>query len=113
MRSVSEAWTERARGVLEGEGREGALRFAAEVTGQAAHRHGTGRDPAAEEQAVGSLVLDLVLRPRAPDAPARLAAAPPLLAAFFQNVDLLYEHHDPGADAVSGLVMHALEILES
>lgn len=43
---------------------------------------------------------------------ARLAGDPPLLAIFFQNVDLLYEHGDPDADAVSLAVMEALGALE-
>ncbi|HET6764777.1 MAG TPA: hypothetical protein VFH27_13925 [Longimicrobiaceae bacterium] len=44
---------------------------------------------------------------------AGLADDVPLLAAFFQNVDLLYEHGYAQADAVSGLIMAALERLEA
>jgi hypothetical protein len=38
-----------------------------------------------------------------------LCADPPLFAAFFQNLDLLFAAPAPEADAVSGLVMAALE----
>jgi hypothetical protein len=38
-----------------------------------------------------------------------LAHAPPLLAAFYQNIDLLYGCGYESADAVSALVMRALE----
>lgn len=41
-----------------------------------------------------------------------LASDSELLAAFFQNVDLLYAAEDPSADRVSGWIMGALEIAE-
>lgn len=41
----------------------------------------------------------------------RLARDAPLLAAVFQNVDLLYREEYPGAEAVSAAVMGALHIL--
>ena len=41
-----------------------------------------------------------------------LAEDPVLLAVFFQNVDLLYAHGYPGADAVSLAVMEAIGLLE-
>ena len=45
------------------------------------------------------------------DAAARLLLAnPPLLAAFFQNLDLLYHHGAPGATEVSLLLMRAMEL---
>ena len=45
------------------------------------------------------------------DAAARaLLDNPPLLAAFFQNLDLLYEHEAPGAAEVSLLLMRAMEL---
>ena len=40
----------------------------------------------------------------------RLLSEPALAASFFQNVDLLYTHAYPGADAVSGLIVRVLEI---
>lgn len=43
------------------------------------------------------------------EAAERLRAHPLLLAAFFQNIDLLYQHGYPHADAVSLLIMRALE----
>ena len=45
------------------------------------------------------------------DAAARLLLAnPPLLAAFFQNLDLLYHHGAPGSAEVSLLLMRAMEL---
>ena len=45
------------------------------------------------------------------DAAARsLLARPPLLAAFFQNLDLLYHHGAPGATEVSLLLMRVMEL---
>lgn len=38
-----------------------------------------------------------------------LASSPPMLAAFYQNIDLLYNDRYVDADAVSALVMRALE----
>lgn len=43
---------------------------------------------------------------------ARLAEDPTLLSIFFQNIDLLYEHAYPGADALSRAIMGAIELLE-
>lgn len=40
----------------------------------------------------------------------RLAHHHPMLAAFFQNADLLYEYGYAGADAVSSMVLHALHL---
>jgi hypothetical protein len=39
---------------------------------------------------------------------ARLSTHAPLLAAVFQNIDLLYQHGHPRADGVAALVMTAL-----
>jgi hypothetical protein len=41
-----------------------------------------------------------------------LRSDPPLFAAFFQNLDLLFGAPVPESDAVSGLVMAALERVE-
>lgn len=40
----------------------------------------------------------------------RLLAEPPMLAAFFQNLDLLFEHRASGAEAVARLLMRAMEL---
>ena len=40
----------------------------------------------------------------------RLLAEPPMLAAFFQNLDLLFEHRAAGAEAVARLLMRAMEL---
>lgn len=42
-----------------------------------------------------------------------LAGDPALLAAFFQNIDLLYADRFPRADAVSALILRALELSAS
>lgn len=42
----------------------------------------------------------------------RLAAEPVVLSSFFQNVDLLYDHRSPLADAVSGLILEAVHRLD-
>jgi hypothetical protein len=44
------------------------------------------------------------------DAARTLLGNPPLLAAFFQNLDLLYQHDAPGAPAVSLLLMRTMEL---
>lgn len=113
MREVSEEWLGWARAALEGEGRAEALPFLEAVAGQVAHRHGEPEgDPREAELAAGVRALELLLAPEEEDAAGRLVSEPPMLAAFFQNVDLLYEHRDPHADAVAGLVMRALERAE-
>ena len=42
-----------------------------------------------------------------------MAGNPVLLSVVFQNIDLLYEHGYPGADALSVAVMSALEQWET
>jgi hypothetical protein len=42
----------------------------------------------------------------------QMAGNPVLLSVVFQNIDLLYAHDYPGADALSTSVMSALEQLE-
>ena len=86
---------------------------------------GLGADPVdgatAERLADARLAaLDVLRRcgalggPRDPaevDAAARLLLAnPPLLAAFFQNLDLLYLHGAAGAPEVSLLLMRVMEL---
>jgi hypothetical protein len=96
----------------------GALPFLEAVVVQAAFPLGLDL-PADErverEREVAGLALELLLGAEAAGAAdpgaaaARLRRDPALLAAFFQNVDLLYRHAFAGADAVSLLVMRALE----
>jgi hypothetical protein len=101
-------------------GGDAALRFLEAVVVQAAFPLGLDVAPAEQaerERTVARLALELVAgagRKEEGDgaehtAAARLRREPALLAAFFQNVDLLYEHGFAGADAVSLLVMRALE----
>lgn len=88
-----------------------ALPFARAVTLQLARPPGRAASAAAELEAARR-VAEPLEAPAAPGAPARLAADPELLAAFFQNVDLLFAHGFPGADQVALLVMTALEFLD-
>jgi hypothetical protein len=86
-----------------------ALRFAAAVAEQVGRSTGTGREG---ERAAAERTLELLLgSPGDASGAAALAGRPALLAAFFQNVDLLHLAADPRADAVSALVMAALERL--
>jgi hypothetical protein len=106
VRTVSGEWKAWARGVLREAGHPSAFPFLEAVTEQVAHR-GEPRD----EREVGARALALLLDPLAEGAEARLLEDPAMLAAFFQNVDLLFDHHDPGADPVAALVMRALETM--
>lgn len=62
-------------------------------------------------EAAATRALALLQEPGTDEAVERLLADAPLLAAFFQNLDLLYAHAAPPADAVAALVMRALERL--
>lgn len=87
------------------------------------HSHPLGIDPAEpatqRERRSARLVLE-VLRAScgsqseraAREAADLLASDPALHAAFFQNIDLLYEYRYAQADAVAAMVMRALEHLE-
>jgi len=93
-----------------------ALPFLEAVVLQSAHPLGLdapAADAAERERHAAELVLDLLFGAGAaitrPDGAARLRAEPLVLAAFFQNIDLLYLHGFGSADAVSELVMRALE----
>lgn len=95
-----------------------ALPFAEAVIAQVAHPLGAppAARPGARERLVARRVVRLLAASVRPDpaparAAARLAGDPTLLAAAFQNVDLLYAHRCPRADAVSLLVMGAIERL--
>lgn len=96
-----------------------ALPLVAAIAGQIA-RASDSASPTDEERQVAErvvAVLRLAHRTRSADAgpePAGelLAGDVALLAAFFQNVDLLYEHGYAHADAVSLAVMHAVSLLE-
>ena len=92
----------------------GAIPFAeavlAQLTGPAGAFAGA---PHTARDALELHLADVVLAAAAtdPDELARrLLAEPPLAAAFFQNLDLLYTHTSPHADAVSALLMRTLEL---
>lgn len=97
---------------------DAAAPFIAAVAVQLARA--TESAPPDEERSVAEravAVLRLAHRsPRAEAGPERagelLGGDVALLAAFFQNVDLLYEHGYTHADAVSLAVMHAVSLLE-
>jgi hypothetical protein len=117
-RALGRACSEALRETLDKAGAGTALPFVEATVLQAAHPLGTNvTAPGAAEREWRTanltleLLLDAVPAVRAPseDAAARLRAEPRLLAAFFQNIDLLYQHGFPYADAVSGLVLRALE----
>jgi hypothetical protein len=89
--------------------------FVEAVVTQVAYPLGASREPdPAREREVAERVLALL---HSADAAGyagaeALADNPRLLAALFQNVDLLYEEQHARADAVSVLIMRALEFLE-
>ena len=93
----------------------GALLFAEAVFAQLVGPAGALRSaPPAVRDALALHLLDLVLGSAAGAADdllaLRLLAEPPLAAAFFQNLDLLYAHDSPHADAMSAVLMRALEL---
>ncbi|HEX2091297.1 MAG TPA: hypothetical protein VHG28_02800 [Longimicrobiaceae bacterium] len=96
-----------------------AVPFLQAVVRQLVHPPGGGEADPARERAVAGEVLELLRMAREPPsgtgrerAAERLAADPVLLSVLFQNVDLLYEHACPGADAISLTILGALERLE-
>ena len=114
MRRVGAEWLRSISAVLEKEGRTAALPFLtaiAEQIGQADGKQSATAEPLLEGQHTVENALLLLRQPEAADAADRLATDPVMLAAFFQNVDLLYEHGYREADAVAALVMHAVERL--
>ncbi|HET6231990.1 MAG TPA: hypothetical protein VFE05_18095 [Longimicrobiaceae bacterium] len=91
--------------------------FVDAVVAQVARPLGVRDVPASAEARVRAVVANLIARASDPTPAARvpaelLVADLVLLAAFFQNVDLLYDGGYAHADAVSMLVMHALELLD-
>ena len=64
-------------------------------------------------QSTVSRTADSELDLESPHLAERLAMDTLLLSVFFQNIDLLYAHDYPGADAVALAVMTAIERLES
>ena len=102
-----------------GSAAESFIRAASE---QAAHRLGwspADPDDVRREAEAHGFVTSLVARSVAAfrlcddralgEAAFALASSPAMLAAFYQNIDLLYTHRFADADAVSALVMRALE----
>lgn len=97
------------------------LPFLSAVTEQTVYRLGEdipAAGDAALERRVGERALAVVREARlagSADAPpgrgdaaaARLARDPAMLAAFFQNVDLLFIHDAPAAEQVAALVLEA------
>ena len=93
----------------------GALLFAEAVFAQLIGPAGALRNsPPSVRDSLANDVADLVLA--SPDDPGddglalRLFDQPPLAAAFFQNLDLLYSYPSPCADTVSTLLTRTLEL---
>ena len=113
MRAATERALTTARELLASE--PAAIPFAVAVTIQLTGPAGSlANAPPSEEAALARRVAEIVLRAGGEldgDAlVARLLEEPPLAAAFFQNVDLLYAHHCPCAEPVGALIMRAMEI---
>ena len=93
----------------------GAIPFAEAVLAQLLGPAGAlAGAPMAARDALANHLADTILASAAADetlAP-RLLAEPPLAAAFFQNLDLLYTHASTHADAMSLLLMRTLELAE-
>jgi hypothetical protein len=94
-------------------GDPGAIPFAEAVFAQLVGPAGAlaGAPPAARDVLEAHLA-DVLLASAGEDGTlaARLLAEPPLAAAFFQNLDLLYAHGSTHADAMSTLLMRVLEL---
>ena len=92
----------------------GAIPFAEAVLAQLIGPAGPlAGAPLAARDALERHLADVVLATPGPDPDAlarRLLAEPPLAAAFFQNLDLLYTHSSPSADSMSALLMRTLEL---
>lgn len=93
--------------------RRAALPFAEAVTAQLAHPLGTEVEDPAEAEAraalrIGDLLFLCEDPARASEAVELLATDPVLLAAVFQNADLLFLHAHPFADVLSMRTLEAL-----
>ena len=117
MRSLSPGTVDRLHAALPPGGGSCTRAFAEEIVLELAYPLGAeaSRDPAADEALAarrGLQVLGAAFE-AAPGAMAagarRLAADAPLLAAFFQNLDLLEDCERGHAGAVAALVARALE----
>ena len=64
-------------------------------------------------QSTSSRIAGSELDLESPHLAERIATDTLLLSVFFQNLDLLYAHDYPGADAVALAIMTAIERLES
>lgn len=81
---------------------------AAQVAG---HRATPGAAAAAHLDAARADARAVVHERDADTAARCLLRDPPLLAAFFQNADLLFEHDSEFANPISAIVMRALELI--
>jgi hypothetical protein len=115
---------EALKAALSRNGDHAALAFAEAVAVQRARPLGGAPLPEAEQQRLDTAVAERVTRlvhaanghaahtpgtvPAPPAPTAELRSDPVLLAAVFQNIDLLYRDGYPHADTVSDFVMRAL-----
>jgi hypothetical protein len=95
-------------------GDAGGVRFAEAICAQLLGPAGAlGDAPDAEREALTERVATVVLesaRARDDALALRLLGEPALAAAFFENLDLLYDSPSAYADAVGALVMRVLEL---
>jgi hypothetical protein len=99
----------------EARGAQGVEPFIAAVLSQLFGSAGAyGGSPASELDRVVRSLSHLVETPdsdAARDTVAReLLRDPALASAVFQNIDLLYDHRFPGADAVGRVMMHLIQL---
>lgn len=117
MRALTPGTVDRLRAALPPGGGSCARAFTEEIVLELAYPLGAAesRDPAADEARAARRVLDVIgaAFESSPGARAegarRLAADGPMLAAFFQNLDLLSDCGRGHAGAVAGLVAAALD----
>ena len=94
-------------------GQHAAAHFVDAVVRQLSHAHASHPDGLRNEiHALLDAVQQQAAGPGREEIAQRLVDQPVILSVFFQNVDLLYEHEYPGADALSLVIMNALEILD-
>jgi hypothetical protein len=111
LRGLSVATRQELSAALESAGWASALGFAEAVTLQCAYPLGeppSHQRPASEASAAESVLALLRAASHGSQADGQLERDPVLLAAVFQNADLLYRDGFPHAEAVALLVMHAL-----
>lgn len=101
---IPEEWRARERARLDTAGIPGALPFVVAAVEQLLRHDGAEGELAAAE--AGERVLRVVLAPH--HAEGALRTDPPLLAAVFQNLDLLYDADVAAVDTIADAVLAVL-----